>query len=392
MIHNFSLCPEELFYSAIAWWKYVMRFPSLSVLRYKISGMRTFSTNFALPSHLQYFVDHLGPQYSLTVEHIIQYHTLYPYVKLFLLPKRAEHMKQEMYNRSLDSHRTSGMIAGSLPDWPSFLRLCPCCVVEDRKIYRRAYFHRVHQLQGVLVCPKHNVFLEKTNIPTYPRHYDEHYISAEHILLNSRPQKLNLNDRNDIVLLKIATESQWILEQNDLSFSTATLQKQYRVALYNLGFGAITGTFIHWQKLYDAIRDRYSDDLLESLDCTFAQLKRWLARLITNPDIPTSPLPHLLLTDFLGYSLKTLYTIPDDNLLFGPGPWPCLNPFCDNYRKKVITDCKITNYHQQVRADFTCACGFSYLRYGPDHSPKDQFTGSHAGVVLRLRRAQIRAL
>ncbi len=39
------------------------------------------------------------------------------------------------------------------------LRVCPQCIKEDTELYGKPYYHRVHQLSGVHMCPKHNVRL-----------------------------------------------------------------------------------------------------------------------------------------------------------------------------------------------------------------------------------------
>ena len=36
-------------------------------------------------------------------------------------------------------------------------KYCPKCALRDRECYGEAYWHRVHQLQGVTVCPEHGV-------------------------------------------------------------------------------------------------------------------------------------------------------------------------------------------------------------------------------------------
>ena len=57
-----------------------------------------------------------------------------------------------------------------------YLRYCPMCVSEDRERYGETYWHRVHQIQRMAVCPKHACYLENSEIriasKTAPGFYD----------------------------------------------------------------------------------------------------------------------------------------------------------------------------------------------------------------------------
>lgn len=56
-------------------------------------------------------------------------------------------------------------------------------------------------------------------------------------------------------------------------------------------------------------------------------------------------------------------------------PWPCLNPAAEHYREPVIQECLFSPRLRDNRpiGTFSCGCGFSYARSGPDSSPDDRF-------------------
>lgn len=61
--------------------------------------------------------------------------------------------------------------------------------------------------------------------------------------------------------------------------------------------------------------------------------------------------------------------------LFGPGPWPCLNPTCSDYHSKVIITCSLRSCRRirsRVIGVFACQCGFIYSR-GPDRGDYNSF-------------------
>jgi hypothetical protein len=59
---------------------------------------------------------------------------------------------------------------------------------------------------------------------------------------------------------------------------------------------------------------------------------------------------------------------------FGKGPWPCLNPICKQYNKKVINNIEIINAYKSrlLNGIFKCDfCDYTYRRKGPDKLDSD---------------------
>lgn len=44
------------------------------------------------------------------------------------------------------------------------LRYCPLCVIEDREKYGESYWHNIHQIRGMPICPIHNCNLHDSEI------------------------------------------------------------------------------------------------------------------------------------------------------------------------------------------------------------------------------------
>jgi hypothetical protein len=136
---------------------------------------------------------------------------------------------------------------------------------------------------------------------------------------------------------------------------------------------------IHVRALLGEFTRHYSADLLKLLHCEFTgsdhKKTNWLLRLVRPPRHAQHPLYHLLLMQFLGCSAEEFFRVPDEISHFGEGPWPCLNPAADYYRKPVIRECRLSPRLRNDRpaGTFSCECGFSYARSGPDSSPEDRF-------------------
>ena len=81
---------------------------------------------------------------------------------------------------------------------------------------------------------------------------------------------------------------------------------------------------------------------------------------------------------------------------FGDGPWPCLNPAADHYKELCVLSCKIfpgaKRDRGKPRGVFSCSCGFTYARVGPDANESDKFSYSIVQAYGESWEALLRAL
>jgi hypothetical protein len=88
------------------------------------------------------------------------------------------------------------------------------------------------------------------------------------------------------------------------------------------------------------------------------------------------PTHYMLLIYFLGYSVEAFFNLSTERKLFGEGPWPCLNRASDHYQHLTILHCSIT-YDPKITGGvigtFSCHCGFTYTRKGPNTSTEGQY-------------------
>ncbi|MBW7894888.1 MAG: TniQ family protein [Opitutaceae bacterium] len=52
------------------------------------------------------------------------------------------------------------------------LRFCPACRSEDRLRYGESYFHRVHQIPALQVCPHHRLWLRECEVTAEPKTFE----------------------------------------------------------------------------------------------------------------------------------------------------------------------------------------------------------------------------
>ena len=99
----------------------------------------------------------------MSMEDIIQKHTMFPYYGRFLPYERRQDAFQSLVSMK-------GGYYNSLPipkrkcAVDRYLRYCPLCAEQDRKIHGETYWHRIHQMVGMNVCPTHGCYLLDSSI------------------------------------------------------------------------------------------------------------------------------------------------------------------------------------------------------------------------------------
>lgn len=113
-----------------------------------------------------------------------------------------------------------GMVANRITPG-QYLKYCPLCAYYDEEQYGVAYWHKVHQLVGISVCPIHNC------------HLAEAKRSSVRIVLPFHQEPLEEGITEECELSKIITDE---FEGNQTSFSHYELNQIYLNQLDKLGF------------------------------------------------------------------------------------------------------------------------------------------------------------
>nr|WP_085706604.1 TnsD family Tn7-like transposition protein [Pseudomonas sp. B35(2017)] len=125
------------------------------------AGVRSpaaFSQSVAFPSHLADLVEALPCGTGLSVAEVIKRHTLLPYYSPFVSQDQVDQAHALMAGDGTGLMLKLGVNASRL-EFACRTRYCPECVAQDQVQVGVAYWHRVHMLPGVLVCPHHGTLL-----------------------------------------------------------------------------------------------------------------------------------------------------------------------------------------------------------------------------------------
>ncbi len=381
MIGNFpDPYPDELLYSVCARFSDRKGYSNRRFVVCDLFGDRNATIIVDLPRRLGNLVASLPPEHSYTVELFIDDHTLLPFYGPFLAPDKLNSIYCDMYgDQGVGIPMRLGILGAKIP-LPKWLRFCPQCIEDDRRVFGECYWHRIHQISGVFICPIHNIFLQNSDAPAHHLRSRLEFKSAEKADKTISDNLPHIFMAHSNTLLAIAEDVAWLLKQRKLTYGLEVLQKKYLAVLAAQGLVTPSGK-VRMDDLKRAFNKYYSPELLSKLGCVVVEnmIDSWLTRLLRpfeQSKRAQHPLHHLLMIQFLGYKSEDFFRLPVSAAPFGEGPWPCLNPAADHFREFMIPHCSISHDSKipgGVIGIFSCFCGFTYTRKGPDISTDGQY-------------------
>lgn len=358
---------DELLYSVIA--RHIWLQPSNSL---KAIAGRLFASHHALavvdlPARVGALCSAIGDDNDWNPQKFVWNNTLLPFYAPFTPPQRLARIEKDMVGNAGGAvHMRSGIMPSRIRP-PSHLRFCPSCAAEERTKFGEAYWHRLHQIAGVFICPTHRMFLEHSPVRAVLRRTRHEFKPAQDFIpAGIEGIKVDENDPNHRTLLGIAQSADWLLKNNRPGNELSTLRKRYLQYAMNLGFVTGTGR-VQWKWLLREFQLRFSGRLLELLQCALSAGKsdHWLARMLRRPRGVQAPIHHLLLMEFFGVTPEEFLQSEVATTIFGSGPWPCDNPVCPQHGELAINEIHYEHSHEHRRLAglFTCpACGQTKCR------------------------------
>jgi hypothetical protein len=339
----------------------------------ELFGKRTIRSVIDLPSNLDLLSKRLNNP-LITSDYLINNHTLFPYYGAFFMNDQYENVRNLMKCEKGELiHTTSGISASTIKP-KLFLMHCKKCVEDDIETFGETYWHRSHQLPGVFYCYKHETPLIVTKVPVKAENQHEYYLPLEDELL-SNDTFIQVPSELVDTLINFSKVSNQLLDGAFRQNHSNSLQYHYINKLKKVGFATNKG-YVRREEVYDSFKSKFNKELLHLLQSKVCiEETNWLTMIFRHHRKSFHPVRHILIMMFLGGELHDYFEKEVVYLPFGNGPWLCLNPVCDNYRKKSIVNLKITQCYDTKRpvGTFKCACGFIYSRRGPDLNEENQF-------------------
>lgn len=368
--------PDEVLYSVFA--RYQIRSGNLSpkaTLR-ELFGNEHATAIVDLPCNLDSLVNNLSEFGTYSMEDFIYKNTFFPLFAPFIPEDRAELILNSMKSSNGgDISTRAGIMASSIQN-PKYLRFCYKCFTEDKEKYGEPYWHRVHQVAGVMLCPKHGEFLMDSSVPWHGLNKHE-YIAASEENCKVKMPEIPYNNKEINIFSSVGKSVVWILDSKLKSRDINWFEPRYLKILIEKGYSSPKGR-IYQEQLLSDFTQYYGSRVLTALQSkiNLHQNSIWLSSMVRKARKVFHPIRHILLLEFLGTNIKEFLQECQIYTPFGKGPWPCLNSASDHYHKNVIVDMTIV-YDAKIKqpvGNFICNnCGFAYSRRGPDKTEADRY-------------------
>ena len=99
---------------------------------------------------------------TYSMKNIVLNHTMYPFYARFI---PLNQRKDALYKLCYENHNVQNLIPISVRcNNEKFLKYCLLCTQEDRELYGETYWHRMHQIRNIMICPKHHCKLMNSTV------------------------------------------------------------------------------------------------------------------------------------------------------------------------------------------------------------------------------------
>ena len=247
-----KLYPDELIYSVLA--RYYVR---SGYSNYVFAAEDLFQNRYVRPSFE--YASPLNDEVITylreidNIQNVLLRHTMFPYHCRFLPMERKIKAMQALIN--MDSNYRNYILFPKRKPTPS-MRYCPMCAADDRTTKGETYWHCLHQIQEMLVCPIHHCYLINTEYKLSGK-LSPDLIPAEIVIPLSESITLCKN-KNSILLSEYIKEIFYMPIKMDDNFSVdAVLKKRTENTKYRSPRGGICRI----ADLYKDFADYYSDQI-----------------------------------------------------------------------------------------------------------------------------------
>jgi len=321
------------------------------------------------PSYLKYLCNNIN--YNYEPDYFINNHSLFPLYRPFLQSKRIDKLKNDMINgNAVSIYMRIGEMAGGIckSDIP---KVCLDCLNEDYEKYGEKYFHTMHQVPGNKMCGVHNKMLYQVKYDEKDNYLDIYDINGNNV------QYIEIYiDKNLLFQFRnLANDIQFIFKLSNESMNLENTILKYESMLSRKGYITARG-ILKSEQLENDIINFYGKDFLKILESDIDENISWV-KWVAKASKVTHPIRHILFIRFLFGSFKNFYEYEDIGYHpFNLGPWPCLNPMCQHYKKDVISNYMISSRSKPgiPLGIFKCdLCNYTYTRLGPDKEENDKF-------------------
>lgn len=296
-----SPLPDETLYSVAARYHFMSGNTTSTETCKSLFGNHNGGLLHDFPSGINIFSQCTGCMDGNPQE-IMQRLTILPYFEPFVPVSTITLVKEALLANQSEKLKFFLCLPPSMVEITHPLKACPACISVDIASTGFPYWHRTHQLPGVLMCPEHQCPLLispcKINRLSKRQYLLPTHIDQAQPLLESEI----ISFKNEKLLINLAVEAQYFLRENLPSFNPIALRKTYLYGLKRQEWLSNGGN-VRQREFQQAFVSHYAP--LCNIPC-FAPLlasiggtDTWLSSLVRKQRGSKHPLKHLLLIVFL---------------------------------------------------------------------------------------------
>lgn len=312
---------DEILYSILA--RYHTRSGNLSS-KHTLSELfssTTVTASLELPSNINALLSNIPKSFSLSDKELINKHTLFPFYTAFLQEDKANHI----YNLMLGNQGSKIFTAIGASNKPiksnHCLRFCPHCVKEDYVKFGETYWHRMHQIPGLVICHNHRTVLYNSTVEIHLKNRQA-YMSASMELgseLYNEDGVSKFTPCVDINTITSETEqifNKYIVLSDNINYilnhslpykNENYFRNLYMSKLIEKGYSAKNNQICQ-QDLLKAFKSYFGDDLLNLSQCNFEiDYSNWVTTITRKHRKGFHPIQHLLFMQFLDVSVADIF-------------------------------------------------------------------------------------
>lgn len=267
-----------------------------------------FSQNVAFPCRLAELAEALPCGTGLSLAGVIKRHTQLPYYEPFLTQQQVDDANTLMAGNGEGLMLRLGLIASRL-EFASRVRLCFDCINQDMACVGAAYWHRVHQLPGVLICPHHGTPLKFLDYRWLSRNSRRMHLPDDEDV-QSHSISLDIPQNLQSALHEIARRSMQVLETDVPPLSPDAIRSVFLDSAIALEMASDTGRLHlgrlarHMSAFFEALPSlgEYSILSKSSADIPAA----WVVKLLRKPRGTHHPLKFILLACALKVDMERI--------------------------------------------------------------------------------------
>jgi len=360
--------PDEILYSVLCRYHIRNGIPKARQTNLEIWS-NIYGKKLHLPDGIESITERIPQSANLTTDMLIKECTALPLLKPFVIKSIYDELFHAMkYGNKNIYNIVSFSKTFTMQHWR--LRYCPQCIERDREIYGEPYWHRIHQMPGVFICPIHNDATVESNVSI-----DELKYGFSPLLPETQGSLAPIYEQEIAVkLFDYSCDMAWLAQHGYDMQNFERTDKLYDNRLRVRGYRTHGGKTAS-KKLAQDIVHYYGATFLSMFNAYNSGACLWIKRIVQHNNSFRHPLYHLLLMRFLSGSVEGFFTNvcekPPEYLPYGSSPYPCRNYLCEYHLQDVIVQIEVKKSKGTPYATFLCPhCGFAYNRKGI--VPKEQ--------------------